>query len=304
MRPLTKEYAYDADRNLTGLKIQCGGSLLADNRYTYDGNGNRLEKQQLSGTTRYAYDALNQLVKAEYPTFGEELFYYRAGNRTRRRSAGVEEMYAYDADNHLTKLTRNGADISFYYDRAGNLVKDDKATYAYDAFNRNTRVETFDGNIQINRYDAEGLRSEMEENGRLAVFIFNPAKEVVTETEDRTVLRYILNKGNEDNKVYFGIKDDIAQYTGITNQILAARLRQHNAKNNPKRKGFQRLDEQFSNLTRNQARAIEQYFIENAPNALNEINSIGNSHRYYKDAMNWAKQYLKERGVDVNDGYK
>ena len=57
-------------------------------------------------------------------------------------------------------------------------------------------------------------------------------------------------------------------------------------------------------MTRNQARAIEQYFIENGPNALNEINSIRNSHRYYKDAMNWAKQYLKERGVDVNDGYK
>ena len=52
-------------------------------------------------------------------------------------------------------------------------------------------METFDGNIQINHYDAEGLRAEMEENGRLATFIFNPAKEVVTETEDRTVLRYI-----------------------------------------------------------------------------------------------------------------
>jgi len=61
--PLTKEYAYDADRNLTGLKIPCGGSLLADNRYTYDGNGNRLEKQQLSGTTRYVYNALIQMVK-------------------------------------------------------------------------------------------------------------------------------------------------------------------------------------------------------------------------------------------------
>ena len=118
-----------------------------------------------------------------------------AGNRTRRRSTDVEEVYAYDAGNHLTKLTRNGEDISFQYDRAGNLVKDDKAAYSYDAFNRQTAVETFDGNIQINHYDAEGLRHEMEENGRLAAFIFNPAKEVVTETEDRTVFRYI--RGSE-----------------------------------------------------------------------------------------------------------
>ena len=222
--PLMKEYAYDADRNLTGLKIQCGGSLLADNRYTYDGNGNRLEKQQLSGTTRYAYDALNQLVKAEYPTYGEELFYDRAGNRTCRRSAGVEEVYAYDAGNHLIKLTRNGANISFQYDRAGNLVKDDKASYTYDAFNRNTRVETFDGNIQINRYDAEGLRAEMEENGRLAAFIFNPAKEVVTETEDRTVLRYIrgseLIARNTDavRTYYHYASDEMGSITHVTDE--------------------------------------------------------------------------------------
>ena len=221
---LTKEYTYDADRNLTRLNIQCGDSLLADNHYTYDGNGNRLEKQQLFGTTRYVYDALNQLVKAEYPTYGEELFYDRAGNRTCRRSAGVEEVYAYDAGNHLTKLTRNGEDISFQYDRAGNLVKDDKASYTYDAFNRNTRVETFDGNIQINHYDAEGLRAEMEENGRLVQFIFNPAKEVVTETEDKTVLRYIrgseLIARNTDavRTYYHYASDEMGSITHVTDE--------------------------------------------------------------------------------------
>ena len=164
--PLTKKYAYDADRNLTGLSIRCSNNLLADNRYTYDGNGNRLEKRKLSGTTRYAYDALNQLVKAEYPTYGEELFYDRAGNRTRRRSAGMEEVYAYDAGNHLLSHMKDGIKTVYEYDRAGNLLKGDKAAYSYDAFNRQKEVETFDGNIQINRYDAEGLRHEMEENGK------------------------------------------------------------------------------------------------------------------------------------------
>ena len=222
--PLTKEYAYDADRNLTGLKIPCGDSLLADNRYTYDGDGNRLEKQQLSGTTRYAYDALNQLVKAEYPTYGEELFYDRAGNRTRRRSAGVEEMYAYDAGNHLLSYMKDGIKTVYEYDKAGNILKDDKAAYSYDAFNRQTAVETFDGNIQINRYDAEGLRAEMEENGRLAAFIFNPAKEVVTETEDRTVLRYIrgseLIARNTDavRTYYHYASDEMGSITHVTDE--------------------------------------------------------------------------------------
>ncbi|MDE6357099.1 MAG: hypothetical protein K2L15_00755 [Eubacteriales bacterium] len=52
------------------------------------------------------------------------------------------------------------------WDNAGNLLKDDKATYSYDEFNKTTKVKTFDGNVQINRYDAEGLRYEMEENGQ------------------------------------------------------------------------------------------------------------------------------------------
>ena len=222
--PLTKEYAYDADRNLTGLKIQCGDSLLADNRYTYDGNGNRLEKQQLSGRTRYAYDTLNQLVKAEYSTYGEEMFYDRAGNRTCRRSAGVEEVYAYDAGNHLLSHTKDGIQTVYEYDKAGNLLKDDKAAYSYDAFNRQTSVETFDGNIQINHYDAEGLRHEMEENGRLVEFIFNPAKEVVTETEDRTILRYIrsseLIARNTDavRTYYHYASDEMGSITHVTDE--------------------------------------------------------------------------------------
>jgi len=99
-----------------------------------------------------------------------------------------------------------------------------------------------------------------------------------------------LNKGSADNKVYFGIKKGEAQYTGITKQTLDARLSQHNANG----KGFQRLEEQFSGLTRNQARAIEQYYIgkPNGPNAMNKINSIGPNNKYYYDALNWAKQYL------------
>ena len=68
----------------------------------------------------------------------------------------------------------------FKYDIAGNLLEDCRARYGYDAFNRNTKAETFDGNVQINRYDAKGLRHEMEENGKLVSFIFR-GKEIVAE---------------------------------------------------------------------------------------------------------------------------
>ena len=98
-----------------------------------------------------------------------------------------------------------------------------------------------------------------------------------------------LNKGNTDNKVYFGVKDGEAKYTGIIRQSKAARLNQHNNSG----KGFDDLVVQYDGLTRNQARAIEQYFIENGPNQLNKINSIGRNNVYYQDAMNWAIKYFK-----------
>ena len=177
---LYTEYAYDADRNLTGLKTLLGTDTIVDNRYTYDGNGDRLEKLQKHGTTRYSYDNMRRLAKVEYPNATEELFYDKAGNRTKRLYNGAEELYQYDRRNRLTTYTRGGASTQYEYDNAGNLLKDDKARYEYDAFNRSTRVETFNGNIQINRYDAEGLRHEMEENGKLVSFIYR-GDEVVTE---------------------------------------------------------------------------------------------------------------------------
>ena len=189
--PIRQEYAYDLDKNLTGLTVRSGDTLLAQTSYAYDGNGNRTRKQALDGTTLYQYDALNQLQRVDYPAYSEELFYDKAGNRARRLLDGEEELYQYDPRNRLMALTRGGVTTPFQYDRAGNLLQDDKAKYTYDAFNRTVKVETFDGNIQLNRYDAEGLRHEMEENGNLVQFIFNQEREVVTE-EDSTGLTRLI----------------------------------------------------------------------------------------------------------------
>ena len=82
----------------------------------------------------------------------------------------------------------------------------------------------FDGNIQINYYDAEGLRAEMEENGRLAAFIFNPAKEVITETENRTVLRYIrgselIARNTDAVRMYYHYaSDEMGSITHVTDE--------------------------------------------------------------------------------------
>lgn len=57
-------------------------------------------------------------------------------------------------------------------------------------------------------------------------------------------------------------------------------------------KEFSDLTLKFGDLTRNQARAIEQYYIENGPNMLNKINSISTNHRFYEASKAWATNYI------------
>ncbi len=209
---LYTEYTYDTDRNLIGLKTKFGTEVIVENRYTYDGNGNQLEKVQKHGTIKYNYDRMNRLEKVQYPNATEELFYDKAGNRTKRLYNGIEELYQYDKRNRLTTYTKGGVPSQFTYDKAGNLLKDDKAKYTYDAFNRNTKVETFNGNIQINRYDAEDLRHEMEENGKLVTFIFR-GDEIVTEETQEDKIRYIranslLASDAESARTYYHYASD------------------------------------------------------------------------------------------------
>ena len=78
------------------------------------------------------------------------------------------------------------------------------------------------------------------------------------------------------------------KYVGITRQIVDTRLKQHNRAG----KGFEDLMVIISGLTRNQARAIEQYFIENGPSELNKINSIAKTAEYYNEALRWAEEFL------------
>ena len=188
-------YGYDTDKNLTSLSINFNGEVLAQNRYAYDRNGNRTEKQQLRGTTYYTYDSINQLINVKYPDYEEQLFYDKAGNRSKRIVNDVTEHYLYDKRNRLIRQVfqqPTGTTAKHYiYDNAGNLMNDGERIYKNDAFNRVTRVETTTGQVQINRYDVEGLRYEMEENKKLVQFIFNENREVVVEQSDSDIKRLI-----------------------------------------------------------------------------------------------------------------
>ncbi|MCR5756863.1 MAG: DUF6531 domain-containing protein, partial [Selenomonas sp.] len=131
-----QDITYDADKNITSLTVATPDKILAQNTYRYDGNGQRIEKNELAGKTLYAYDSLNRLEQAEYPTYTERFSYDNAGNRLTRTAKDIEEQYVYDVNNRLTSQIVNGQVETYQYDRSGNLLSDGNNTYEYDAFRR------------------------------------------------------------------------------------------------------------------------------------------------------------------------
>ena len=191
----------------------------------------------------------NQLVEVSYPSAGgllsEKFGYDKAGNRLTRERRTVDsiimETYRHDNCNRIKELNRRAyepdgvtpklkkspavsnnpdavasyiGETSYYgYDRSGNLLSDGSATYTYDGFERTAEVKMANGNSQINRYDAEGLRAEMEENGQLVKFLFNERKEVIAEETDGEVIRYIRGLGiissdSESARTYYHYVSD------------------------------------------------------------------------------------------------
>ena len=60
-----QDIAYGADKNIVCLTVATPDKLLAQNTYQYDGNGQRIEKNELTGKTLYTYDNLNRLAQTE-----------------------------------------------------------------------------------------------------------------------------------------------------------------------------------------------------------------------------------------------
>ena len=246
-------YGYDRDFNLTGLTTfmdeywdgDAGHyrKVLARNAYRYDKAGNCVEKATLLGKTKFIYDSLNRLAEASYPEGRREYYTYdKADNRLTMTTDTLLETYTYDSANRLTErsihdLAENGqtaygqpeiptADrvYQYTYDRQGNTLSDGENTYTYDSLNRLTQVNTKAGGIQKNRYDGEGLRAELEENGRLVRFLFHNGEVVLEEPTEGAVTRYIrgydlISSDSAAAKTYYHYtSDNLGSITHITDE--------------------------------------------------------------------------------------
>ena len=212
-------YTYDGDGNIRTLETRAGENVLLSFAYRYDGNGNRTAKTgmqagvTLGGVTSeitagnnalelsYAYDVRGQLLEERRNGASVCYAYDKAGNRIRKTDAQGEIRYLYNAKNQLVEEESPADRKQFSYDRQGGIIEEKNLAgirlFSYNSRRQQTRVETETGSVQENRYDAEGLRFELLENGRRTSFVYHDGELLQEEGREEQGTSYHLGAGME-----------------------------------------------------------------------------------------------------------
>ena len=210
-------YTYDGDGNIRTLETKAGENVLLSFAYRYDGNGNRTAKAgtqaALGGITSeitagnnaldlsYAYDVRGQLLEERRNGASVCYAYDKAGNRIRKTDAQGEIRYLYNEKNQLVEEESPADRKQFSYDRQGGIIEEKNAAgtrrFSYNSRHQQTRVETETGSVQENRYDAEGLRFELLENGRRTSFVYHDGELLQEEGREEQGTSYHLGAGME-----------------------------------------------------------------------------------------------------------
>ena len=210
-------YTYDGDGNVRTLETRAGEDVLLSFAYRYDGNGNRTAKTgtqaALGGITSeitagnnaldisYNYDVRGQLLEERRNGASVCYAYDKAGNRIRKTDAQGEIRYLYNEKNQLVEEESPADRKQFSYDRQGGIIEEKNAAgirlFSYNSRHQQTRVETETGSVQENRYDAEGLRFELLENGRRTSFVYHDGELLQEEGREEQGTSYHLGAGME-----------------------------------------------------------------------------------------------------------
>ncbi len=210
-------YTYDGDGNVRTLETRAGEDVLLSFAYRYDGNGNRTAKTgtqaALGGITSeitagnnaldisYNYDVRGQLLEERRNGASVCYAYDKAGNRIRKTDAQGEIRYLYNEKNQLIAEESPADRKQFSYDRQGGIIEEKNLAgirrFSYNSRHQQTRVETETGNVQENRYDAEGLRFELLENGRRTSFVYHNGELLQEEGREEQGTSYHLGAGME-----------------------------------------------------------------------------------------------------------
>ena len=236
-------YAYDCDGNISHLETRTESAVLLSFDYQYDGNGNRTAKTGIQGLTagssaldiRYQYDVRGQLLEECRNGAAVRYAYDAAGNRIRKTEGEKETRYRYNQKNQLLQKEDADGISCFTYDRQGGIIEEKTAAgnrrFTYNSLHQQTQVETETGNIQKNRYDAEGLRYELIENGRRTSFVYHNGELLHEKGEEaglsQEATSYHLGAGIEafqrDRKTFYYHQDEQLNTTLISDEKVAIR---------------------------------------------------------------------------------
>ena len=163
-------------------------------RYTYDLLGRISRTYSDAGMEiRYRYDCLDRLAQIRYGNGVVTCYHYDgAENRVRKESLEGAIYYVYNEKNQLICEEGIRGRTVFSYSRQGSILSEEGSDgireFAYNSKNQQVKVKCQNGQIQENRYDAEGLRHEMKENEKLLRFVYHRGE--------------LLYEGGKDEKSY------------------------------------------------------------------------------------------------------
>lgn len=190
--------------------------------------------KQAEMAVSYRYDSMNRLTCEDRNGTGERYAYDLCGNRLLKEQysgsfVDAAEGYRYNERNELTERIKAGTLTTYRYDKNGSIVSEEqegrRSEYRYDLLNRQTYVKTLDGREQENSYDGEGLRAGLTENGKRTTFLYHNG-EILTECdgESAPIRRHIRGIGLpcvqtiQDNAYHSYHQDEQGSTAYITGQ--------------------------------------------------------------------------------------
>lgn len=162
-------YTYDNNNRVISIQHSNGSTVIAEENYSYDDEGNKLYEQKIDepgSSESYMYDSLNRLTDyregslsggtVPSPVLEHSWSYDAVGNWLSVTSNSYTEYNNFAPDNEL--IATNG---QYLYDADGSLVQSTYYTYAYDEEHRLTNVVRRSDSVDVGQYFYDAMGREV-----------------------------------------------------------------------------------------------------------------------------------------------
>lgn len=223
---ITGRWEYDAAGRAAKISYQDkGGKPVAVSSYRYDPAGNTVERQDAKGkSSRFTYDAANQLVEEIVDGNSIKYGYAAGGNRAEVAEGARVSRYKHDA---ADKLVEAGAE-QFSYDLNGNLTgrkgPGGATTYEYDAEDRLIKIVAPGGATTTFGYAPTGERAWRRDKGSITYFLYDGLNLIAELGEDfRTKKSFVHGFGIDrplamlqEKQSFYYLADRLGSITHLT----------------------------------------------------------------------------------------